>query len=149
MSLCFVDTNILIYARDPSATEKAPIARDWIGVLAEAGRIVVSPQVMNEFAQNVLWKLPDVSVEDVAASMDILKDWCPMAMTAETTLSALALHRRYGYTVYDSANLAMALDAGCGLFLSETLQNRQTIAGMTILDPFKADMAELDTVPRR
>lgn len=142
MSLCFVDTNVLIYARDPS-TPKRTVARAWLQSLADERRIVLSPQVLNEFAQNVLWKLPDIPVADVVASVELFRSWCPMAMTAETSLAALAIHHRYGYTVYDSANLSMALDAGCRYFISEDLQNRQTIAGMTIIDPFRSTLADI------
>jgi predicted nucleic acid-binding protein len=45
----FVDTNILVYARDSAEPEKQPIAKQWLTHLwqQESGRI--NTQAMNEY----------------------------------------------------------------------------------------------------
>ena len=61
---CFVDTNILIYTRDSTETEKQPKAKQWVSNLwkNECGRI--SAQVMNEYYVTVTQKLkPGLSKE--------------------------------------------------------------------------------------
>jgi predicted nucleic acid-binding protein len=53
----FVDTNILVYARDSSEPEKQPIAKQWLTHLwqQESGRI--SAQVLNKYYMTVTQKL--------------------------------------------------------------------------------------------
>jgi len=53
----FVDTNVLVYARDASEPEKQPVARAWMQWLwkRQAGRL--STQVLQEFYQTVTRKL--------------------------------------------------------------------------------------------
>ena len=50
MARSLVDTNILIYARDLSETEKRLRAIDVIDGLAARGELVLSVQCLNEFS---------------------------------------------------------------------------------------------------
>src|SRR5258706_13291019 len=53
----FVDTNVLVYARDPSAAEKHPRAREWVTHLWRTASGRVSFQVLNEYYAVVTRKL--------------------------------------------------------------------------------------------
>jgi predicted nucleic acid-binding protein len=45
----FVDTNVLVYCRDASEPKKHPLALNWIKMLWETGRGVISYQVLQEY----------------------------------------------------------------------------------------------------
>ncbi|MFN4148112.1 MAG: PIN domain-containing protein, partial [Rhodocyclaceae bacterium] len=57
MSLVFLDTNILIYRRDPRFQEKQRIAYAWIAALGRQFRGRVSWQVLQEFYSVAVRKL--------------------------------------------------------------------------------------------
>ena len=64
----FLDTNILVYAYDATDTRKQRIARELVR-RAIAADVVISSQVLAEFAATLLHKLtPPAQAEDVAAS---------------------------------------------------------------------------------
>jgi predicted nucleic acid-binding protein len=136
---CFIDTNVLIYARDRQVPQKRARAAEWLRMLADENRIVISPQVMNEFAHNVIRKLPEITPEQLHASLQDLQQWCTAFTTAETALNGLAIHRRFQFSFYDSVLIASALAVGCDAFLSEDLAHGQRVATLRIINPFLAD----------
>lgn len=53
---------------------------------------------------------------------------------------ALDLSERYGFSFYDCAILASALQAGCGAVYTEDLQDGQVIEGrLLVRNPFSSD----------
>jgi len=73
---CFVDANVLVYARDASEAEKQAKALAWLRCLweREAGRI--STQVLNEFYMVVTAKLRlGLSREDARRDVRNLSVW--------------------------------------------------------------------------
>jgi predicted nucleic acid-binding protein len=53
------------------------------------------------------------------------------------TFQALDLLKSYKFSFYDSLIVASALDAGCGIFFSEDMQDEQWIQGrVQICNPF-------------
>ncbi len=136
---CFVDTNVLLYMNDPREPLKQTIARTWIAALGERDLIVISPQVMNEFAHSVLRKFPSIAMRELNGFLLAMQPWCKASLTATTPLDALAVHARYRYSFYDSALIAAALSYGCDLFLSEDLGSTQRIGSLTIINPFRVD----------
>ena len=136
---CFIDTNILLYTRDRRVPEKRARAAEWLRMLANESRIVISPQVMNEFAHNVVRKLPEITPEQLLASLHDMQQWCTASTTAETAINGLAIHRRFRFSFYDSVLIASALAVGCDSFLSEDLAHGQRVASLRIINPFLAD----------
>lgn len=135
-NVCFIDTNVMLYLNDSREPRKQTIARQWVAALAERELIVISPQVMNEFAYNVLRKFPDVTRGELARFLSAMEPWCKAAMTAQTSLDALAIHARYRFSFFDSTMIAAALAYGCDIFLSEDLASGQQIGDLTIINPF-------------
>jgi predicted nucleic acid-binding protein len=135
-SVCFVDTNIFLYAQDPKTPTKRARATDWLIGLADRDLLVVSPQVLNEFAHNVLRKMQHVTDEELSASLQAMRVWCRATVTDETALQALALNRRFNLSFYDAALLSSAVTSGCDLFLSEDLSHGQKIERLQVVNPF-------------
>lgn len=135
---CFVDTNIILYLRDPQDREKQEIARRWLNALAARDALVVSPQVLNEYASITLKKFKHVPFETLLADLAAMQVWCLAPLGPTIALEAAILHRRWGFAFYDSALLAAASAFGCDLFLSEDLHHGQQVDGLTIVNPFLA-----------
>ncbi len=133
---CFIDTNVMLYLNDSRDQQKQATARAWISALAEHDLIVISPQVMNEFAYNVLRKFPEVTQAQLQRFLMAMTPWCKATMTAQTSLDALAVHARYRFSFFDSTMIAAALAYGCDVFLTEDLASGQRIGDLTILNPF-------------
>lgn len=140
---CFVDTNVMLYLKDPKEPRKQAIAQSWIAALGERDLLVISPQVMNEFAYNVLRKFPAVTRDELTSFLLAMEPWCKAAMTSRTSLDALLIHSRYRYSFFDSTMIAAALAFGCDVFLSEDLASGQQIGDLTIVNPFATAIADI------
>jgi predicted nucleic acid-binding protein len=136
---CFIDTNILLYAKDPKATDKRARALAWLDALAERDLAIISPQVMNEFTHNILRKFPHVGHAELVDNLEAMRPWCLAVMNADTALEGLAIHRRYRFSFYDSALVATALGYGCDLFLSENLSHGQKLIDLRVVNPFEIE----------
>ena len=135
---CFVDTNVMLYLKDPQDPAKQAIAQRWVAALAERDLLVISPQVMNEFAHSILRKFPAVTRDDLTNFLSAMQPWCKAPLTAQTCLDGLSLNARYRFSFFDSTMIAAALAYGCDIFLSEDLGHGQKIGDLTILSPFTA-----------
>ena len=80
---CFVDTNLLVYARDSSEPEKQPIAIGWLSQLWEQEKGRISTQVLNEYYVTVTQKLePGLPVKQARSDVRALGIWNPVAMSS-------------------------------------------------------------------
>ena len=137
---CFVDTNILVYARDNSEPEKQSGAEQWLGFLwaHELGRI--SAQVMNEYYVTVTQKLkPGLAKEQARADLRALAVWQPLEISAVLIESSWDIQDRYGYSWWDTLVISSALFLDCAYLLSEDMKHEQTIGNLTIINPFLVD----------
>ncbi len=133
---CFIDTNVLLYAKDPKTPSKRERAREWLSMLANENRVVISPQVLNEFAHNIIRKFPHVTLDELQQNIEAMRRWRMAPITDDTTLHALAIFRRFRFSFYDCALLATAMDLGCEIFLSEDLNHDQRLGRLRIVNPF-------------
>jgi len=142
VSLVFVDTNILAYARDRRDPRKQRIAMDWLAALARQRSGRLSWQVLIEFYA-VATHPRKLAMAETAAQADVraLQVWQPLAPDAELLTTAWAMQARHGFSWWDAMIAAAALRAGCSILLSEDLQHEQLIDGtLRLINPF-ADSA--------
>jgi predicted nucleic acid-binding protein len=133
---CFVDTNVLLYAQDARVPEKKKRAAEWIDALADKGLAVISPQVMNEFARNILRKFRHINVDQLLQELELMIPLCQAPTTADTAINGLLIYQRYKLSFYDAVLIASAISAECGIFLSEDLSHHQAIGALKIVNPF-------------
>ena len=127
----FVDTNVLLYLLSSDAI-KADRAEAVL-----AGRIVISVQVLNEFANVARWKLRLEWSAIEQALRDIRRFAEVFPLTLETHERGIALASRYQLTVYDAMIAAAALEAGCETLASEDFSAGQRLDGrLTVRNPF-------------
>ena len=136
---CFVDTNVLIYARDARFPEKQAVAISWLRVLGDRNLAVLSPQVVGEFHNAVLKKRILADLDEVHGSAMLFAEWASGQTDLALIGKAWSLRQDTGYQWWDCVILASALEAGCRYLLSEDYQHGHTIDGVTILNPFRTD----------
>lgn len=133
----FVDTNVLVYARDDSEPEKQRQAEAWMSTLwtSLAGR--TSVQVLNEFYVTVTRKLsPSMSISDARSDVRDLSTWAPVPISASLVSTAWAIADRYGLSHWDSLVVAAAQSASCDYLLTEDLQDELKLGNVTVVNPF-------------
>ena len=82
----FVDTNILLYARDASETEKQKIAAEKLDRLWDQQNGRLSTQVLNEYFVKVTRKLkPGLSPEEAWDDVEALNAWDPLPSTCPSS----------------------------------------------------------------
>ncbi len=139
----FVDTNILVYARDESEPVKRPIAVQWLGELWGEHRGRTSTQVLNEYYVTVTRKLRHPLDSDTAWSdVQDLFEWEPQEVTRDLLSRAREIETRYSTSWWDALIVAAAQLQDCSLLLSEDFQDGMTFGGLTVRDPFTARLAE-------
>ncbi len=133
----FVDTNILVYARDLGQPAKQSIASRWIASLWRQRQGRLSIQVLQEYYITVTAKLkPGLPVVRAREDVRNLALWDPVAIDTRLLESAWMLVDRYGFSWWDAQIVAAAKRAGCDVLLTEDLQNGQNIDGLVIVNPF-------------
>jgi len=135
----FVDTNVLVYARDRTEPERNVRALEWMAALwqTKAGRL--SYQVLQEYYVTVTRKLdPPRDVSDAREDVASLISWRPAAIELPVIDRAWAIQDRYGFSWWDSLILGAASHAGCTHVLTEDLQHGQDVEAMIIIHPFSA-----------
>lgn len=134
----FVDTNVLVYARDANQPAKQPAAKAWMEHLWGTGTGRLSTQVLSEFYVTVTAKLhPGMPRAEARADVSDLMAWRPVAVTADLIADAWAMQDRYQLSYWDSLIVAAAKQAGSDLLLTEDLQDGQDLDGVIVVNPFR------------
>jgi predicted nucleic acid-binding protein len=129
----FIDTNILVYlVKDNSG--KAEIISSKI---QERSNSYISTQVANEFC-NVALKKFDFTHSNVLFTIDKFSEIFTISQVQVSTIKlAIQIKEKYGYSYYDSAIIASALQNKCNILYTEDLQHNQLIENsLTIINPF-------------
>jgi predicted nucleic acid-binding protein len=136
----FVDTNVLVYARDAGETVKQPKANRWLGHLWQTRSGRLSYQVLSEYYVTVTQKLdPGLSPEEARADVRNLLAWRPVVIDEAVLEDAWDLGDRYSLSHWDALILAAAGAARCDRVLSEDLSDGQTYGTVTVVNPFRQD----------
>ena len=132
----FLDSNILVYAYDPSDPRKQSIAQGLI-LRALTGEAVASSQVLGEFAATLLHKLtPGAKPADLISLLDVLGPINLIALDGDVVLRAVKAHAQYGLHFYDGMIVATAERGGCTTIWSEDLNPGQEYFGVRVENPF-------------
>ena len=127
----FVDSNVLLYLISTDA-RKAQRAEALL-----ADRVVVSVQVLNEFA-NVARRKRSAPWQAVRGSLKVILRFADVRpLDLDTHLDAIRLAERYRLSCYDAVIVASALQAGCATLMSEDFQAGQHFDGaLRVVNPF-------------
>jgi predicted nucleic acid-binding protein len=133
----FVDTNILLYAKDLSEPGKQPVAEALMRELWASRRGRLSVQVLNEYFVNATQKLePGLTPAQAWSDVEALFAWEPQVMDQRLLSRAFMVRDRHGLSWWDSLIVAAAIAAGCDEILTEDLSAGQVYDGITVVNPF-------------
>jgi predicted nucleic acid-binding protein len=134
---CFVDANVLVYARDARDAPKRARAAQWIAHLWQerAGR--TSVQVLSEYYAVATRKLtPRVPSGDAWDDVEELFAWRPQPIDETLLRRAREIERRWCLSWWDSMVVGAAQLQDCVLLLSEDLHDGAAFGGVTVRSPF-------------
>ena len=138
----FVDTNVLVYARDVSDPGKQRAASAWIESLWGNRRGRLSTQVLHEFYVTVTRKLKP-GMKPLQARQDVrdLIAWSPVPLSTSLTEQAMVLEEREKLSFWDALIVAAATESSCRVLLSEDFTNGRSFGELTVVSPFATDPA--------
>ena len=144
MSLCFIDSNIVIFANDRNAGDKHIKAIETITRCMKAQNGVLSIQVLQEYANIALNKLQqDTAV--VLRQLKLLETFKVVTPSPKMIRRSVEIRNSYHIAFWDAGIVAAAETADCDLILSEDLNAGQYYAGVEVINPFELyfDISEL------
>lgn len=133
----FVDTNVLIYAHDVDAGRKHEVAKHLLRGLWEERAGLLSTQVLQEFYVNATRKIrKPLTKAEARAVVDTYAPWCVEGITTNDLSAAFQIEDQSHIGFWDALIIAVAARAGARRLVSEDLNAGQSIAGVTIHNPF-------------
>lgn len=133
----FVDTNVLLYAHDPSEVAKQPIARDLLATLWDQHAGALSTQVLQEFYNAATRKLPlPLSRDEAREVVDLYRAWPVVTIDPALMLAATRVEEAQQISFWDALIVEAARVAGAERLITEDLQHGQMIDGVEVLNPF-------------
>ena len=130
-----LDTNILVYAEGLNGPDRQQEATALLDSLLRAD-LVIPVQVLGELL-HVLARKTRRSRAAVRDAMLVWRDGYEIAPTTiESFVSASNLVADRQLATWDAIIVAVAVDAGCSLLLSEDMQDGFTWGGLVVANPF-------------
>jgi predicted nucleic acid-binding protein len=140
----FVDTNVLVYARDASDPQKQAAAAAWIEHLWTSAGGRLSVQVLQEYYVTMTRKLdPGLPAEEAREDVRDLTAWRPIRIDEAIVEAAWRVEDRFELSFWDSLIVAAAQAAGCETLLTEDLHHGLEIDGLRVADPFRTPVSSL------
>lgn len=137
-SICYIDTNLWIYAFDQTEPVKQQLSKDILLHFHTTRRGRISVQIIAEWRNTMIKKFSHVvSAELRRRFMGYLSVWQPLKISPDLLVKADELCESYHFPPYDSIHIQCALEMNCQYFLSEDMQDGLVVDGtLTICDPY-------------
>jgi predicted nucleic acid-binding protein len=132
----FVDTDILICARDTSAGIKYGRARPLVQDLWTSGQGVLSTQVLQELCVNLRRKVArPVAMDEIRRLIHDYMSWEVVVNAPGDVIQALEIEVRYKTSFWDALILQAAERAGAAILYSEDLATKQRYGTVRVVNP--------------
>ena len=130
-----VDTNVLIYARDPRDPRKQAVAATLLASLTDG---VLLWQVACEYIAAARKLVPlGFDLNQAWADInDLRQAWTPMLPTWKVLDRAEQLMASYNLSSWDALIIAACLEGGVTRLYSEDFDNSVAATGLEIVNPF-------------
>jgi predicted nucleic acid-binding protein len=130
------DTNVLVYATMGAPQGKAERARDLIGRAMRTGSSILLLQSLAEFSSVAIRKAR-IPVQQIRAAIDAWRAVLPVQAADDSDLTAaLDAVKTKRMSFWDAMLWASAQRAGVRHLLTEDLQDRFELQGVTFVNPF-------------
>ena len=133
----FFDTNILVYLFDSTDPDKRKHARLLFDKHLQAGDVLLSTQVLQEFYVTVTRKL--ASPLDSGDAAEVVSNFAELPVVRvdnRLILSAISRSRASRFSFWDGLILEAAIEGGAQVLYSEDMQHNQLVDTVRIVNPF-------------
>jgi predicted nucleic acid-binding protein len=133
----FFDTNVLVYLFDADSPGKRKQARALFQKHTEAGDILLSTQVLQEFYVTVTHKL--ARPLGVAAAAETVSNFAELPLVqidSELILSAIHRSRNNQLSFWDALIVQAAIEGHASTLYSEDMQHGQVQDDLRLVNPF-------------
>jgi predicted nucleic acid-binding protein len=139
MQRVFIDTNIIVYAREKDDIKKNAMANNLFKNDLADKFVFISVQVLNELYSTL--SRHKVSHDEIAKLItDLQRDMQVSSITTATINASLKLKEKYHYSWWDSLLLSSALESNCTIIYSEDMQHGQVIENsLKIINPLAGE----------
>ena len=131
----FLDTNVLVYAFDQTASDKQSRARDLLDVDRNWS---ISWQVVQEFSSVALHRFAKPVDPAFLKNFIELILWpkCRVLPSREIYARAIEIREQTQFRFYDALIVAAAIESGANYLFTEDLQDGRAYGGLKIENPF-------------
>ena len=135
----FLDTNIFVYALQPTLPSKTQRAISLISEGLDSGNGIVSYQVVQEFFSLAFRRFAKpMSVFEAEEYLNsVFRPLLAIHSSPALFVSALQVYGEHRFSWYDSLIVAAAQQAGCSILYSEDMQHGRRVEGLKIENPFR------------
>jgi predicted nucleic acid-binding protein len=134
----FVDTNILLYAHDPSSGIKWQRARQLIAHLWMTGEGVLSTQVLQELCINLRRKVaPPLDLNEIRRLVQDYLTWEIVINSPQSAIQALEIEERYKISYWDALVIHASESSGAAVLYSEDLSDGQNYGAVRVVNPLR------------
>jgi predicted nucleic acid-binding protein len=130
----FIDTNILIYLFSKDEPDKREECKAFFKKVDNKGNLVISAQVLSEFAVVMLRKL-NMPPNQLKNILEDLSAFEVVAISSEIVKKAVDIQVLNLLSFWNSQIVSAALSANCTAIVSEDLNHGQKIEGIEIVNP--------------
>lgn len=133
----FFDTNVLVYLFDADSSDKRKKARALFRKHSEAGDILLSTQVLQEFYVAVTRKL--ARPLEVAAAAQAVSSFAELPLVqidSKMILSAIHRSRNNQLSFWDALVVQAAIEGHASTLYSEDMQHGQMLDTVRVVNPF-------------
>ena len=135
---CFVDSNVLVYARDRAEPGKQSRAHLWLEHLWQSHLGRVSTQVLVEFYVTATQKIkPGMEREMARRDVRRFLTWQPAVIDRAMIERAWSIQDRHVLSWWDSLVVAAAQILRCRYLLTEDLSAGQRFDELEVVNPFE------------
>jgi len=143
MTRVALDTNVLVYIAGIAkvSEDHAKIARTHalLAGISRSATLVIPVQALGEMFV-VMRRIGYPADKCRAAVLEMAGELDTPPSEARTLFSALDLAVDHKLQHWDAMILSAAADAGCTMLLSEDMQHGFVVRGVTVINPFAADI---------
>ncbi|MGV7033356.1 PIN domain-containing protein [Methylobacterium symbioticum] len=139
----FIDTNVLVYARDGRNADKRHRARGWLAAITDSYSARTNLQVLNELTRWILRNESSRPLGEIQDEIAALRGWGDRPLDGEELDLAWAVRDKLGYQWFDCLLVAAAHVQGCRYFLTEDMAHGASFQGVTLINPFRLSPDEL------
>ena len=137
LPVCFVDTNVLVYALAGDDAKRSPVAQNLVRELMTEQVFRTSIKVLQELFVTIRLKLrTPLTDEQAVRYLDQIAAWPVIVLDYRAMRDAIELSDSAKLSFWDALILVAASRSGARRLYTEDLRDGWTVLGVEIVNPF-------------